>query len=90
MITITKDKIQVCDGIEIVGMYLNTDGAIETAFLKTENGYEWLELWDTVFPADIVEYLNNPENSDRGSSCGSYSTLADALRWYYADNNCER
>ena len=90
MITITNDKIQVCDGIDIVGMYLNTDGAIETVFLKTDNGYEWLELWDTVFPADIVDYLNNPDNSDRGSSCGSYYTLADALRCYYADNNFER
>lgn len=70
----------ICDGYDIV--HIIGGPYVDVAFIKDEDGIWFLEMWENVHCRDLVEWLNNPDNSASGTSSGSYETLEEALKDY--------
>lgn len=83
---IQRVDLPICEGLRIVAVEL-TEGMVETAFIEISEydgsiDFEWFWLGELVPLGQVVEWINDPKNSTKGMSCGTFNTLEETIEEY--------
>lgn len=74
--------LKICDGQWIVAILTEDDNYTVDAVVildEEEDSLWWYHPWSRVSKNDIVAFMNDPENSADGTSCGSFENSVSGL-----------